>query len=483
MQIKSLVITRHLLQSDPQFIKVFDFNKNTLIHSEKNSVGKTTLLRAILYAMGFSSPSTKGLKFKNYTFQLTIITDTGKELHLERENNHLILKIQHDTDDGQIFSLPADRNSIHSYIFENDRLKLLENILGVMYVDQEKGWTLLNRGIVIGKIRFSIESYIIGIAGIDCKDLENRLFYTNRQIEKYNKILNFAQYKNQIAELTPESRCDSEIDEIESKIHILEFERQSLLEEQKKLKRINTKNISFERYITSMKLVVQNEEGIKIPVNEKTILDFRDYKQLVNAKISNIQDDIDKISNKISDLYKPLENQQYLFEVESLVQRFDRSVSKINIDPISVKNLINTLENEKKSIEGEIKQKIVSQTSIIEDLKKTIKMYAEELDVYTYLNGDIFTSDLQPLSGAILHKIVFCFKLAYIEALRKSLDIKVPIILDSPRGKEVDEKNIEQMINILKRDFSNHQIIIASIYKYQLDELTTINIENTLLGF
>lgn len=37
------------------------------------------------------------------------------------------------------------------------------------------------------------------------------------------------------------------------------------------------------------------------------------------------------------------------------------------------------------------------------------------------------------------------------------------------------------MINILKRDFSDHQIIIASIFEYAFDSVKTIEIANRLI--
>ena len=40
-----------------------------------------------------------------------------------------------------------------------------------MYIDQDKGWTLLNRGTVIGKIKFSIEELLAGLNGIDIDEL------------------------------------------------------------------------------------------------------------------------------------------------------------------------------------------------------------------------------------------------------------------------------------------------------------------------
>ena len=49
------------------------------------------------------------------------------------------------------------------------------------------------------------------------------------------------------------------------------------------------------------------------------------------------------------------------------------------------------------------------------------------------------------------------------------------------RGKEIDRQNIESMINILKRDFSENQIIIASIFEYNLPDMHKINIVNRLI--
>lgn len=61
------------------------------------------------------------------------------------------------------------------------------------------------------------------------------------------------------------------------------------------------------------------------------------------------------------------------------------------------------------------------------------------------------------------------------------MNIKFPIILDSPSGKEIDKQNIEAMVEILKRDFANNQIIIASIYEYRLPNINRISIVNRLI--
>ena len=72
--------------------------------------------------------------------------------------------------------------------------------------------------------------------------------------------------------------------------------------------------------------------------------------------------------------------------------------------------------------------------------------------------------------------------MGYIKEVEKNLGIKLPVILDSPSGKEVDQKNIELMMNILRKDFKDNQIIIASIYEYNFDKLEMIEIKDRLIN-
>ena len=115
---------------------------------------------------------------------------------------------------------------------------------------------------------------------------------------------------------------------------------------------------------------------------------------------------------------------------------------------------------------------------------QTVVNYATELGIgnsESVTQKYLFTSNLKELSGAVLHKMVFAFKLSYIKEIEKNLNIKLPIILDSPRGKEIDEKNIILMMGILKRDFKENQIIIASIFDYDFQTVKKIEIKDRLL--
>ena len=46
---------------------------------------------------------------------------------------------------------------------------------------------------------------------------------------------------------------------------------------------------------------------------------------------------------------------------------------------------------------------------------------------------------------------------------------------------DVWNENVERMINILKRDFSGNQIIIASIFNYNFETVNIIELSNRLI--
>ena len=480
MNVISLKIAEGFLETEIKFNKSFN-----LIYSKNNSVGKTTLLRCLLYAMGFNIPNTKNFKMEKYLFSLKLKTDSGKELLIKRNDSYCNLIYRDETE--KYYSLPADVNELHSIIFETKKEKIISNILGAMYLDQEKGWTLLNRGTVIGSIHFNLHQFIQGISDVDCSDLYVELNYIEEQIKKYKSMLNVANYKEQIEKVTKVKDYDSSADKFEKELAILKSERQPYKMELDRLENVLKKNTDFKKYIPSMQIYVVDKNGEHIPVNEKTIYGFKDNINYITAKKNIIKNKIAQLDNQINNLlqrYKK-ENKLIQTETESLIEQFDSDISKIFIDYYSVENMIRNLNEKKVKLKNEIDEKTKGNYKLITELHNIISTYAKELGVdenYVKPNKDyIFTSDLKSLSGAIFHKIVFSFKLAYAKILEQYSGINIPIILDSPRGKEVDDMNIKKMVEILKRDFKNHQIFIASIYTYDIPKLNTIELHKSLL--
>ena len=150
-----------------------------------------------------------------------------------------------------------------------------------------------------------------------------------------------------------------------------------------------------------------------------------------------------------------------------------------------VSNIIAGLKKRKKDIESLIKTKTNQNYRIIQGIYKTAYHYLKELNVEKFADQDesyLFTSDLKSLSGAVLHLTVFAFKLAYIKAIEEKIQVSLPIVIDSPSGKEVVKENVDRMLQILKRDFTNNQVIIASIYSYDIEGISVHPIEKSLMG-
>ena len=92
----------------------------------------------------------------------------------------------------------------------------------------------------------------------------------------------------------------------------------------------------------------------------------------------------------------------------------------------------------------------------------------------------VLTNKLKGLSGRVLAQLCYIFKLSYIKEIEKTFSIRLPIIIDSPRTNELSEESTNNMLNILKRDFSKHQIITASIYKNSIINFEILDLNDGL---
>ena len=58
----------------------------------------------------------------------------------------------------------------------------------IIYIDQDKGWTLLNRGKAIGNNRFDVNDFIAALSGIDVSRINHELKNLDIELEKYKSI-------------------------------------------------------------------------------------------------------------------------------------------------------------------------------------------------------------------------------------------------------------------------------------------------------
>ncbi len=470
-------------------MRLFEFSRgNNLIHSTTNSKGKTTLLRLMLYSIGYNIPNTRHIKFENLKVESKITLDNGNEISLFRESREYI--VLRDGGFEKTYILNAEESQLHSIIFNASNKELINNLLGLFYFDQEKGWTLLNRGVVIGSIHFSIEELIRGIANIDCSTLIKEKESKKQDLLKYRQMYSVAKYQqtidlnyNNLAATPYNEKIDADMNNCKIQINILKAEL-------KRIDKVLKDNKYFRNFIANLGLIIKTPKGETVTVTEENIVDLNDTIDFLIAKRKIIAQQYNQLYNRLIELeneHRIEQNQLSFFEnEETIAQIFDKRISSIPVNEIAVKNAIINLENEIQKLNCLIKDRSKNTKEariVIRSIFAKTKSYLTELNINQQSLTDryLFTSNLKELSGAILHKTVFAFRLACLAEVEKHLGIKFPIMLDSPSGKEIDHINVETMIKILQRDFSNNQIFIASINSYNIDNINTITLINRLI--
>lgn len=466
--------------------RIFDFTDSVnLIFSKENSKGKTTLLRFMLYSLGYNIPNTRKIRFDRCEIVTTILVDNVGKMVLSRYSNDFIEATV--ADEKKTYILPDQLHDLHKVIFGTDNTDVLNNILGAIYADQEKGWTLLNRGTAIGSIRFNIEELIRGLSGCDCSDLIRKETQLSKELSKYRQMASVAKYREEIVAESGTLVSDSYSVESDATIAQLLMQQKALQSELRRIDKSLSGNKRVRQYVAEMKLTVRLPDGTIFPITADSIVGLTDTIDFLIAKRKIVSADLRSVMHQLANTQKEQENeaeQLAFFQSESMIDIFDRRIASVPIDASAIAKEIKRLEKMLKVVRKEISRKTKSDTGVVMSLYENMVKYAAELGVgnsESIASSYLFTSNLKELSGAVLHKTVFAFRLAYITEIEKHLGIKLPIILDSPSGKEVDQANIQLMVNILKRDFSGNQIIIASIFQYDFETVNTIEIVNRLI--
>lgn len=469
---------------DGFFEKAFSFSKgNNLVHSKKNSVGKTTLLRAVLYSLGYSIPSTMKFSLDKHEIESVIVKDDGQRIKLTRRTANYILC--NDGDTTRTYCLPEQADELHAMFYKTEDVNILDNILGVFYLDQEKGWTLLNRGVVIGSNHFNVEDFIQGLSGRDCSELKRKKKKLEQELGKYCQISNVTKYKESLERADGSILTKRPDDELDVQIKLRQIELSRVRSELARIDRTLSGNRQVKRFVEEMKLTVVTPGGELIRVTSDNILDLNDSIDYLIAKRKIKAVECNKLLTTITALQeKKKENDSVFFTVDSIADAFDEMVQQFPYGYAKVEDIKESLQKQLKEVKALISKRTRINNNVLNSLYANVAKYAVELGVVddgSMKLNYLFTSNLKVLSGALLHKTVFSFRLAYVLEVKKLLGVKLPIILDSPSGKEVDLENIKRMINILKRDFADHQLIVASIFEYDLPDVSVIEIQNSMM--
>ena len=464
MYIKKLILQEGFFKSSDTYSNI------TLIHSNGNSKGKSTYLRFLFYALGYPIPSMKGVDYCNINTELYLL-ERGKEFYIVRTMNDISVSLI-GTDTKIMFSLPNEHNAFLGYIFDSLKTKVLNNIVGIMYVDQEKGWSLLNRGTVIGRIKFSIEELLAGLSDIDCDSLLARKRVLKENEDKYQAMLDI----NALSEEVYSNNGEIFISEVEkdllSKISLIDLKIRDIKDKILIIDDGIKKEEDFWKFIDAMCLQIQHGNEI-ISVNRENIIYSSESVEYLRARKNLLSTDLRKLldvkvelKNKLNDYYA--HNSEITKEMGDTQEiLINKQLSTFSFDQDTVNKLLCQTRADLKQVNKEIKKRLKTNNDFIQRIYDYVKIYAEKLKIGDKIDARkdyIFTTDLKSFSGAHLQKLVFAFKVAFLKVIEDVLETKLILVLDSPRGKELDDENLKLIMNIVENDLRENQVFIASIY-------------------
>ena len=466
-------------------IRTLSFSLKTIINSKKNSVGKSTILRILFYGLGYPIPSTYKLKFKNLKIWTTFERD-GSTYEAYRYSDYLELK-----KDGELFytdPVAANLNEWYSLIWGIDSLPILENLIGAIYLEQDKGWTLLNRGKVIGNIGFNIRDLLVGLSS-ENNDLIG-------MIEEQNNLRKIHDETKAILKLEEFTRDSDEINDSASKVDEEDLKEYKNVKVRKKflqnkiqrLKKYIKRTDNLKNYIYSLNLIVKNPEDENRPIviskKQNNLINFRDTTDFLKTELVSLQLDLNEVEKKEAELNKKLDqNVNTLFHTEDVVESSLNALGQIKINRDLIEKKQEKIEHEIDSLNKDINTEFNKNKEIIEETKSWIEKFAKILGVEDVVESHanyLLTHDIKSISGTQYYKVVFSFKMAYIKVIEKYTNVTLPIFLDSPSGREVTQANIKKVIDILNGYFKDNQVIIASIYDYKLKGKKKIEIKNKI---
>lgn len=441
--------------------KDLQFKKNNLIYSKKNSSGKTTFIRLLLFSIGWNVPSTKHFDFRLAETDL-FFERGGRDYKFHREKNNITVYM--DENFLGKFDTKYELDSILSIYSSIVQPKIIENFLGTVYFDQEKGWTLLNRGKVIGSIGFSIEEYIEGLNGLNQSNLREKIKQNNSDIKGYQLLRKTMEFQ-EVFSAKSENLDWTLFDELNADHRSNEIAISAIDEQISSLEKAKASNDNFIKMVDNFGIRIRTTSGGIETVSKKNIDGFNDTQSMIDARIAMLQRENESLLSKKAELEIQLDKQSALFSLNSQLDRFNENVKKMNIDLQNIESIIESIRNENKKIKDVLREAI-RDTDYAKELFELIVKFAKELEIVDYLDMKsdfIYTNDLKKYSGAVLHLLVFAFRMAYLHLLQEQTNEYFPIILDSPFGNEVKAENVQLMYDLLEHNFPNNQVITASV--------------------
>ena len=451
---------------------LFNEKINLVFSNGNNTKGKTSLLRFIIWGLGFNISLTKNFSPAYSETQITI-EDSSVSKVIRKGNN---IRIFFSDASEKTFSVLEDRLEIEKSIFNHVPRLLRNQIIGYFYFDQDNGYRPWNRGEVIQKLdsksniyKIDIDALVAYFSGINYeKFLENRKVFKKNAEETLN-ITKFISSTERLSVINTQEKKE-QIKSISDQISQLKIEL-TRIKEKKDIYSESIKDYdAFNSLIDKLSIKIKHKNEIIAITKQNVVQDnkleiklrgYKTYYKTLEDKVSKRIEELkkDRLNISLNNPDKEIE----LIKSDDTYKKMQEIMLSTGITSVSSEKVHKNIVKQGTEYQKEIKDKIKNSDASNNIWNSIVKMSSIVGLSRIFNNKDnrLLSSELK-LSGAKRTMAVIIYRLGVLHFVEKELNIKLPIILDSPASQEMDQENLELLMIMLKQYFNNNQIIIAT---------------------
>ena len=260
-------------------------------------------------------------------------------------------------------------------------------------------------------------------------------------------------------------------EDIKKKIASIQLAIQNIKQNIDEINKVIKQDKSFFEYIEAMSLYVKTTEGL-VKVTKENIENSCniEYLKAEKALLMNQLSRLESERAKMMREYEAVINGTNLFGENITIdteKKINSALSSINVDVEAIRALLNQAKKEHEGIKTQIRTRIRWNNEYISKIYELFFEYARRLNVERFISDKIdyiFTDNLRGKTGALFQKLIIAYKVAAIKVVEQAINTKLFLVIDSPKAKELDDKNTKQMMEFLQSELSDNQVIVASIF-------------------
>lgn len=485
-----------------------------LITSDKNSKGKSIIMKSLYHAMGANSMFDDNFKKDQMLFDIYFSFNKNNYEILRLKNDYVIIKNDKLYDSvkyGQVYKLSKFyKEELDMFVYLKDKHESIilappAYLFIPYYLDQDVSWKkeqepFENMGQFEKLSRNQLYYYHLGIYSNEYFEINSKLKNNNEILNKYknelkNKDIIFSELKKELSD-----KVVLNLNELDIELRNLKY---ILTDKSGKIEKLKSKIYEKENEIISLEFLLDNiDSAIKQISKQQNKLSSKHvvcpnckYEYDINLKeeVENLYNneflldrkektviDIESLKSDVEILKKDLDI--YLNEIKEVKENLFKK--EINYRDYLNREAIQGLLNVKAKEISELEEKYEKQRMTCISLQMKLDSLDEKQIKVGPLFRQFYVSNLIDLgvksfnekkikpffklsiSGSLYVRSTLAFFYAFLDTKLKlnSKKFVCPLVIDSPRDGEQDDINSTLILEyILSRHVENYQLIVASV--------------------